>query len=62
MSLFDASCILDSCPGMSLADVRLRLATEEDILLQGMNIGYPHDTAPSTFISTGLDLEDQQCV
>ena len=47
---------------MGLADVRLRLAAEEERYLQGTFNGYPHDVAPSAFVSAGLDIEEQQFV
>jgi hypothetical protein len=45
---------------MTLADVRLQLAKEEENTAKAGVV--PHDISPSTFISVGLDLEDEQYV
>lgn len=43
----------------TLADIRLELAQQEKA---DATAGVAHEVTPSAFLTTGFDLEEQQCV
>jgi hypothetical protein len=45
----------------TLQDIQLRIAAEELILTED-GIEVEQENTPSTFVSMGLSIEDQQCV
>ena len=46
--------------GNSSFDVQAMLASEEADALRENGYSFPEDVSPSTFISLGIDLQDQQ--
>jgi hypothetical protein len=52
---------MGECSGLTEMEVRLQFATEE---VEEAKKGVPalHEVTPSSFITAGLELEDEQCV
>ena len=58
-SCLDVQVSHESVKGLTMPAVRLLLAKEEEEQLKSVQNVFPHETTPSAFIFTGLELEEK---